>query len=311
MNMKRRDFIKKSIGAGVAVSAALTFGNSEKLLGSQLPGKINTDYDIVAIKGGEPDIMLRKAIEAMGGLGKYIKKGQKVLIKPNIGWDAIPERAANTNPVLISELVKQCFNAGAKEVNVFDNTCNEWTQCYKNSGIEKAVKDAGGKMVPGNSESYYQYVELPKGTKLKNAKVHELVLSSDVFINVPVLKHHDSAGLSIAMKNLMGIVWDRGFWHRNDLHRCIAEFPLSYKPHLNIVDAYNVMMKNGPRGISVSDVQKMQYLLVSTDIVAIDAAAAKIFGTQPEQIKYIRIAADELKSGRRDLENLKINRITL
>jgi len=304
--MKRRDFIRKSISAGVFTGAALTFGGYGRIFANTVNSVL--PYDLVAVKDGESDLMLDKALQAMGGIQNFVKKGQTVVVKPNIGWDVIPEKAANTNPLLIKRLVEHCFTAGAKEVYVFDNTCDNWTSCYKNSGIEKAAKDAGAKIAPGHSESYYQKIDVPKGQNLKDAKVHELILSSDVFINVPVLKSHGSAKLTISMKNLMGIVWDRRFWHRNNLNQCIADFATYRKPDLNIVDAYNVMTKNGPRGVSQADVVKMRYLIVSTDMVAADAAAAKIFGMDPEEVKYIQIAND-MGIGQMDLSKLNIGRI--
>ena len=304
--MKRRDFIRKSISAGVFTGAALTFGGYGRIFANTVNSVL--PYDLVAVKDGESDLMLDKALQAMGGIQNFVKKGQTVVVKPNIGWDVIPEKAANTNPLLIKRLVEHCFTAGAKEVYVFDNTCDNWTSCYKNSGIEKAAKDAGAKIAPGHSESYYQKIDVPKGQNLKDAKVHELILSSDVFINVPVLKSHGSAKLTISMKNLMGIVWDRRFWHRNNLNQCIADFATYRKPDLNIVDAYNVMTKNGPRGVSQADVVKMRYLIVSTDMVAADAAAAKIFGVDPEEVKYIQIAND-MGIGQKDLSKLNIGRI--
>lgn len=304
--MKRRDFIRKSISAGVFTGAALTFGGYGRIFANTVNSVL--PYDLVAVKDGESDLMLDKALQAMGGIQNFVKKGQTVVVKPNIGWDVIPEKAANTNPLLIKRLIEHCFTAGAKEVYVFDNTCDNWTSCYKNSGIEKAAKDAGAKIAPGHSESYYQKIDVPKGQNLKDAKVHELILSSDVFINVPVLKSHGSAKLTISMKNLMGIVWDRRFWHRNNLNQCIADFATYRKPDLNIVDAYNVMTKNGPRGVSQADVVKMRYLIVSTDMVAADAAAAKIFGMDPEEVKYIQIAND-MGIGQMDLSKLNIGRI--
>jgi uncharacterized protein (DUF362 family) len=243
-------------------------------------------------------------------MGKFISRGQTVVIKPNIGWDVIPERAANTNPKLIGRIIKLCYNAGAKKVYVFDNTCDQWQKCYKNSGIEKAAKDAGAEVVPGNAESYYHEVEISKGKKLKKAKVHELILESSVFINVPVIKHHSSADISLAMKNLMGAVWDRRYWHRNDLHQCIADFTTYCKPTLNIIDGYRVLQKNGPRGVSEEDVITSKALIISTDIVAADAAATKIFGSDPKNIDYIRIA-NEMKVGQINLDALNINRIKL
>jgi len=308
--MDRRDFIKKSIGTGIAAGAVVTFGGFPNIFANSKTLTGDKPFDLVAVKGGEPGAMFDKAIESLGGIKKFIKPNQTVVIKPNIGWDTSPERAANTNPGLVYRIIQQCKNAGAKDVYVFDHTCDTWTRSYANSGIEKAVKDAGGTIVSGDSEGYYHDVEIKQGKKLKSAKVHQLILESDVFINVPVLKHHSSASLTSTMKNLMGVVWDRGYWHRNDLHQCIADFAAFNKPTLNVVDAYAVMKRNGPRGVSVADVVEMKSLLVSTDMVTADAAAAKLFGVEPEQIAYIKKAHD-MKAGRMDLQNLNIDRIKI
>jgi uncharacterized protein (DUF362 family) len=307
--MKRREFINKTVKAGFIAGSALSLGNYSQLFGynSILPPE---EYQLAAIRGGEPDIMFDEAIKALGGMTNFVKKGQTVVVKPNIGWDVPPERAANTNPALVSRIIKHCFEAGAKDVYVFDNTCDNWKRAYANSGIEKAAKDAKAKVVSGATESYYQKVTVAQGKKLKEAKVHELILNCDVFINVPVLKHHGSADLTIAMKNLMGIVWDRGYWHRNDLHQCIADFTSYRKPDLNVVDAYNVMKRNGPRGVSKADVVNMKSLIVSSDIVAADSAASKLFSQEPEKIAHIRIA-NEMKLGKMDLEKLNIYRKTI
>jgi uncharacterized protein (DUF362 family) len=307
--MDRRDFLRKSFQAGLLTGTAASLGKIPNLFAYpnlQSP----TQYDLVAIKGGEPDIMFDKAIESLGGMKAFVKKGQKVVVKPNIGWDVTPDRAGNTNPLLVKRIIQHCYEAGAKEVYVFDNTCDDWKRCYSNSGIEKAVKDAGGKIVSGDSERYYQQVEVKKGKKLKDTKVHELILESDVFINVPILKNHSSTELTISMKNLMGNVWDRGYWHRNDLNQCIADFTSFRKPDLNIVDAYFVLKRNGPRGVSKGDVVLMKSQIISTDIVAADAASAKLFGIEPSEIPHIRIAS-ELNLGQIDLSKLNINRIIL
>jgi len=307
--MDRRDFFKRSILAGLATGAAMTFGDVKKLFAGISPG-MPAPFDLVAVKGGEPALMFDKAIESLGGMKNFVKQGQTVIVKPNIGWDVPPERAADTNPDLVKRIIEQCYSAGAKTVYVFDNTCDNWIRCYENSGIQKAVKDAGGKIVPGNSESNYQEIEVKNGKKLKKAKVHELILSSDVFINVPVLKSHSGSQVTASMKNHMGIVWDRGYWHRNDLHQCIADFAGWRKPDLNIVDAYRVLMKRGPRGVSVEDVNIMKSLIISRDIVAADAAAAKLFGIDPASVQHIRLAG-EAGVGTIDLNKLNINRIKI
>ena len=307
--MRRRDFLIRGLGAGFVAGTAFTMAPVNDLFAG-LPANASGDYDLVAIRGGEPDTMFDRGIEELGGMRKFIKKGQTVVVKPNIGWDATPERGANTNPILVKRIIEHCFNAGAKQVFVFDNTCNEWTKCYTNSGIEKVVKDAGGTMITGASESYYQDVQLPWGKSLKNVKVHELILKSDVFINVPVLKHHGGANITITMKNLMGVVWDRRFWHANDLHQCIADFAAYRKPDLNIVDAYRVMKRNGPRGVSVDDVVLMRSQIISTDMVAADAASCKLYGIEPQTVNHIKIAG-EAGIGNINLESLNISRISV
>ena len=144
--MKRREFIKKSVGAGVVAGTTLSVLNNENLFAINKYKADELPYDLVAIKGGGPEAMFDKAIASLGGISKFVKRNQTVVVKPNIGWDSTPERAANTNPNLVGRIVEHCIKAGAKDVYVVDHTCNEWTRCYKNSGIEDAVKKAGGKI---------------------------------------------------------------------------------------------------------------------------------------------------------------------
>lgn len=306
--MDRRHFLKNVIGGGIVAGSTMAFGGYAQLLAAT--GEPAAAYDLVAVRGGEPDVMFDRAMASLGGMQAFVPKGSRVLVKPNIGWDVTPDRAGNTNPKLVARIVEHCLQAGAREVSVFDHTCDPWAQCYRNSGIERAVRDAGGKIVSGDSEGYYQRVAVPGGQRLTEAKVHGLLLESDVFINVPVLKHHSSTMLTVGMKNMMGVVWDRGYWHRNDLHQCIADFMTFRKPTLTVVDAYNVMKQNGPRGVSAGDIVLMQSLIVSTDPVAADAAAAKLFGVEPADIRHIELAA-KMQVGRMDLGSLSINRIKL
>jgi uncharacterized protein (DUF362 family) len=277
----------------------------------------NTGFDLIALKGGKgPDELFRKGIGHMGGMGRFVKKGQSVLIKPNMGWDRSPEYGANTDPALIGAIVTECFKAGASDVYVLDHTCDSWKSCYKNSRIEEFAKNAGAKTVPASSEDYYVKTPIPRGKKLKEALVHKLFLQCDVVINVPVLKHHSSTSITASMKNLMGVVWDRYEWHRKDLHQCIADFSTLRRPDLCILDGWRVMIKNGPRGYSTSDVVKYEYLFISTDPVAIDSAGAAVLaktGTvskNAEDIRYIRLGR-EYGLGRTDLDKMNIKRITI
>ena len=305
--MKRRDFINSSVGAGILAGAGL---HSNNLFGSVAETRADLPYDLIAVRGGEAEDMFEKAIAELGGMKQFVKPNQNVVIKPNMAWDTTPERAANTNPKLVAKIVEHCLRAGAKNVYVFDHTCDSWQRCYTNSGIEKAVKDAGGKVVTGNSESMYQEVNIPKGISLKKDKVHELILSSDVFINVPVLKHHNSTTITASLKNLMGVIWDRQWWHKNDLPQCIADFPTFRKPDLNIVDAYRVMKANGPKGVSLSDTITLKAQVISTDIVAADVAAIRLYGLEPNVIGYME-KAQAAGLGTMNLDSLKINRLAM
>ena len=305
--MRRRSFLR---AAGIGAWAGAGFALGDPVRRAFAAESAAGTPDLVAVKNGEPDALFDRGIEALGGMARFVEKGQTVMVKPNIGWNVPPERAANTNPRLVRRIVEHCLQAGAKQVYVFDHTCDAWRDSYRTSGIEQAVKDAGGKLAPGNSEGYFQAVAVPEGRRLREVKEHELVLQADVLINVPVLKSHGGARLTVAMKNLMGVVWDRGEWHANDLHQCIADFATHRKPDLNVVDAYNVLLRHGPRGVSAADVANLRSLLLSTDPVTADAAAAKLFGLEPDAVDYIRIAG-EMGVGRKDLENLAIRRIAL
>ena len=306
-SLSRREFFQKSIAFGAAAYGASLVGWPGNLLAQE-----GAFPDLVAVKNGEPDAMLDKAMEAIGGMSRFVQQGQTVIVKPNIGWNREPETGANTNPLLVKRVVEHCLQAGAKKVYVFDHPVDDSTaeKAYVTSGIEGAAKAAGAVIVPAHDKKYYQEVEIPNATRLKKTSVHELVMESDVLINVPVLKHHMASSLTIAMKNLMGVVWDRNAWHASGLNACIADFCLYKKPTLNIVDAYAVTMKNGPHRARKEDLDYKKTLLVSPDIVAIDAAATKVFGTDPANISYIKQGHD-LGIGNMNLDTLKIERIAL
>lgn len=310
--MDRREFFKALALTGVA--ATLKWDGVMGMMAQSLPASAG-GCDLVAVMGGEPAEMFRKAIAEFGGIGQFVKAGQKVVVKPNIGWDKVPELAGNTNPELVVEIIRQCFDAGAKEVVVFDHTCDDWRKCYKNSGIEDAAKAAGAKVMPAHEESYYREVDLPRGKSLKKAKIHSAILDCDVWINVPILKNHGGAKMTISMKNHMGIVWDRGFFHRNDLQQCIADICTINKPAvLNVVDAYRIMKTNGPRGKSAADVVTTKSLFMSTNIVAVDTAATKFFNqieSMPLDVVGHLAKGEELEVGTMDIDSLKVKRIKI
>ena len=304
----RREFLKKGLSLGIAAGGAIVLGKTDFLQAKETSKVIP---DLVAVKNGEPDAMFKKAMSLMGGMEQFVKKGQTVVVKPNIGFPRKPEVGATTNPLLVKTIIDSCYHAGAKKVYVFDNvvmpTSGNSRNCYKISGIEDAARAARGIIIPVDDFNYKE-VTIPGAKTLKTADVHHLILDSDVFINVPVLKHHGSTHLSIAMKNMMGIVKNRMKYHLTGLDQCIADFCLYKKPDLNIVDAYRVLMSDGPGGPHDEkelNVELKKTLLMSRDIVAVDAAATRIFGKNPEDIGYIKIGHQQ-KTGNMNLSELKI-----
>lgn len=304
--MDRREFLKKSAAIGFGAGLLLL----PKGLRSAVTLAAQENYpDLVALRGGSPEAMFDRGIRLLGGIGRFVKNGQTVLIKPNMSWDLSPEYAGNTSPGLVAAIVKHCRDAGARRVIVMDHAIEHWERSGKNSGILAAATGAGAVYAPAEREGYYQRVAI-NGRRLKETMIHETLLEADVLINVPVLKNHGGAGLTIAMKNLMGCVWNRQAYHASGLQSCIADFLFAKKPDLNIVDAYRVVTRNGPRGGSLGDVAQMGSLIISPDIVAADTAASALLGRKQGEVEYIRLAA-EAGFGQMDLSRLNIQRVAM
>jgi uncharacterized protein (DUF362 family) len=300
MQMKRRELLRR-LGLGVAA-----VGLGQVALG-QKAGRQQQPVVVVAEKD-KPAELVRKAIKALGGMGRFVKKGNRVLIKPNIAFARPPEGAANTNPEVVAELVQLCFEAGAKEVIVLDYTLDPARITYEMSGIAKAAEAKGARVVYVSPPDFVP-VEVPKGKILSayDVRVLKQVLDADVFINVPIAKTHGSARLTLGMKNLMGIIQDRGAWHRSgDLHQCIADFVTAVKPHLTVIDAIRILASGGPKG--PGRVEQKDTIIASTDIVAADAYATTLFGLTPNDVPHI-IKAAELGVGVADLKRVKIVKV--
>jgi uncharacterized protein (DUF362 family) len=334
--MDRRQFIGRLLGLGGAAAAAL-LGLDRLYASGRLPapprfpdpastrktedGLSTTALnfpELVAVKcapgaaarADTPARLFAAGIAALGGMARFVPKGGTVVIKPNIGWDVTPDRGANTNPLLVKAIVEASLAAGAAKVYVFDHSCDYWKACYKSSGIEDAAKAGGAVVAPAGSESYYQRIEVKGTSALGTLKVHELVLEADCLVNVPVLKSHGGAGMTCALKNLMGAVWDREAFHYRGLDRCIAESALAIRPRLCVADASRIMLTGGPRGTGASRYADLGMQILGADMVAVDAAAAKTFGSKAEAFPYIGMAA-ALGLGTTDLERLDIRRIAL
>lgn len=317
--MERREFLKKTAVAALFSTIARWTAPLHAAPVEKPAASADGTPDIVAVRGGTPEEMFKRAIAELGGMEKFVKKGQSVTIKPNIAWDKTPELAATTNPGLVAAVVKACFDAGAAKVQIFDTTCNAWKSSYRNSGIQEAAEKAGAIVVGGDSErdknylkEYYRETPVPRGKTLKKADVHKFVLDCDVLINIPILKVHGGAVMTCCMKNLMGIVSKEyhRYFHRHGLNQCIADCCSIRPPDLNIVDAYRVMHKRGPRGVDASDVKELGYLLAGRDMVALDTASAAMLDLKNRRIGHLS-AGVALGLGTTRLKDLNIKRITM
>lgn len=251
----------------------------------------------------KPDEIVKKAVEAMGGMKRFVSRGDVVVIKPNIGWDRMPVHAANTNPEVVASLIRLAFDAGAKTVRVADGSCNDANRCFQRSGIWKASSKLGADVVLP-AEHRYRTMRL-KQEVLDEWPVFTALIDADKVINVPVAKHHNLAKYTGAMKNWYGVLGGR----RNRLHQnidtSIADLATFMRPTLTVIDAIRVLMRNGPQGGNIDDAKDTHTIIASTDQVAADALACSLIGQKPENIAYLAMA-DARKIGTSRYETLKV-----
>jgi uncharacterized protein (DUF362 family) len=266
--------------------------------------------ELSVARGGSPEELTRAVLDSQGGMGRFVAPGDDVIIKPNIcvGYYTY-EYAATTNPFVIGELVRQALDAGAAKVRVMDFPFGtSAAQAYKTSGIGEEVEQAGGEMEIMGKFKYVE-TEIPGALDLKSCAIYDDILKTDVLINVPIAKHHGLARLTLGMKNLMGVILNRPMMHANIVYR-LADLTSIVKPDLTVVDAVRILHTNGPSGGSLDYVSKLDTMIASTDIVAVDSYAATLFGMQPAELPYVRSGV--LKGlGRMDLENLRIDEIAI
>jgi uncharacterized protein (DUF362 family) len=281
---------------------------------AQVPAATSTPSagppDLVVARGGEPEALVRQAMAALGGMERFVQPGYNVIIKPNIcvAYHTY-EYAATTNPWVVAALVKLCREAGAGRVRVMDNPFGGTPEeAYLRSGIQEQVLAAGGEM---EIMPQFKFVptDIPEGRDLRRCDIYDEVLNADLVIDVPIAKHHNLARLTLAMKNLMGVIRDRPAMHSN-LGQRLADLASRVRPGLIVVDAVRILTANGPTGGNLDDVRKIDTVLATTDIVAADSYAATLFGKQPLELEYVR-AATEMELGRSDLGSLRIEEISL
>ncbi len=302
--ISRRTFLKVGLAAGAGIYGMSYFGTLRKRPAIKKLKDQRLKPGVVVAHGNVTDTvdelattreMVRRALNALGGMDKLVTKGNRVIIKPNIAWNQKPEFAANTNPGVVAALVELCREAGASQVKVMDHTCSANPETsYISSGIADAARRAGA-VVGYIDKGRFRDYPIPDGKVLKSWQFYEEMVSAgevDVLINVPIAKQHGTSRLSMGLKNVFGMIGgDRGSLH-TDIHPKIADLNKFVAIDLTVLDAFRILKNHGPTGGRLDDVdnstERARRIIVSTDPVAVDAYGATLFGIQPKDIGYIR-----------------------
>ncbi len=302
--MHRRDFVRYMAALGLVSGAGRLVLPEEVWAMAPLV----TPQPLVAkAQGTNYAQMVGDAIQALGGMKKFVNAGEVVVVKPNMAWDRPPEMAANANPAVVRQVVELCLQAGAKQVKVLDYTCDDARKAYAASGIQAAVegiKDPRA-VVKFVDERGFVEVRIEKARALKKWSFYKDILEADRFINIPVAKQHSEARLTMCLKNMMGAIgpW-RGRIHVG-LHQNIADMNLILRPDLHVLDATRILLRNGPKGGRLEDVAVKNLVFAGTDPVALDALGTELFGLKPADIGYIT-RAHQAGRGEMDLSKIKI-----
>ncbi|MBN2847451.1 MAG: DUF362 domain-containing protein [Coriobacteriia bacterium] len=248
--------------------------------------------DLAVYRGDDPAANTRAAVLALGGMERFVKPGARVVVKPNIITGRDPELATTTNPQAVAEVVRMALEAGAASVVVFDRPTGDPRTSYTVSGIQAAVEAAGGSMKTLSDRNFERF-EIPAGQELTSWPLVTDVFEADTFINMPIGKTHGLAGLTLSMKNLMGIMGGaRGEVHQR-FHQKIVDLATLVQPHLVILDAYRIMIRNGPTGGKLEDVATTKTVVAGTNMPSVDAYGTTLFGMQPTDLEYLRNAGEQ------------------
>lgn len=297
----RRRFLKhlglSSAGVAGVCAVGLSFhdrGRHEPITHAS-PGHVRdftvgleAESSLLVIARGDAAGATRAAIDALGGMGRFVRPGETVVVKPNVGWDRTPIQAANTNPIVVATVVRLCREAKAGRVIITDNSCNEAKRCFTRSGIWKAAQDAGGEIVIPAGHRFRPY-DLG-GVILGRMPVLGPAVQADRFINIPIAKHHGLSGFTGGMKNLYGVLGGRRNRLHQDINQSIADLATFLRPTLTVMDATRVLLRNGPQGGDINDTLAVNEVIASQDPVAVDAYSCGLIGLKPEDLPYILLA---------------------
>jgi uncharacterized protein (DUF362 family) len=245
---------------------------------------------LVVVQGGEPQALVQRALEDMGGIRRFVSRQDVVVLKPNIAWDRTPEQAANTNPEVVAEVVRQCWQAGARRVIVTDVSCNEPRRCFQRSGIQAAALAEHAEVILPDPELFRE-VDLG-GVVLKSWPVFTPFLEADKIINLPIAKHHILTGATLGMKNWYGVLGGQRNRLHQQIHQSLADLASFMLPTFTLLDGYRILLRNGPTGGNLEDVALKKTIVAGTDPVALDAYVAKAWwNLDPEHLPYLQMAA--------------------
>ncbi|MBI5966286.1 MAG: DUF362 domain-containing protein [Deltaproteobacteria bacterium] len=294
----RRDFLKAAT-AGLAMSLA----------GKPAFLDATDEYDLVVISG-DPAAATKRAIEAMGGISRFVKKGRRVVLKPNMSFSNPPEWGSTTHPLVVATVAQACMDAGAQRVVVLDYPLRPAELCLRRSGIQEACKPIKGVHVLALEErKFFREVKVPQGKILDRVEILKEVLDSDVLINLPQAKTHSATGVSLGIKGLMGLIWDRWSFHsKYNINQALADLATVIKPQLTILDATRALVSGGPGG--PGDVQKPNLIIAGVDPVAVDSFGVTVvpwYGQnfKGRQVEHL-LAAHQRGLGKIDVEQLRL-----
>jgi uncharacterized protein (DUF362 family) len=267
------------------------------------------DYDLVAISG-EPVAATRKALEAMGGISRFVKKGQRVVLKPNMSFSRTPDFSATTHPLVVATAAQACIEAGAQQVLILDHTLQRAEFCLERTGIRDACKNIPGVHVLALQEKkFFHEIKIPQGKVLERVEVMKEILDNQVLINIPVAKSHSATNVSLGMKGLMGLIWDRESFHSQyNINQAIADLATVIKPQLTILDATRALASGGPGG--PGEVKKPNLVIAGIDPVAVDSYGVTVvpwYGQnfKGRQVEHLLVAYQR-GLGKIDIDQLKI-----
>ncbi len=309
------------IGSGALVaSGALAFGGyvfygsrqrfsrkAEHTIRDHRVAMTATVPQMVIARGPDPAINVRAALKRMGGMGRFVSRDDVVVIKPNIGWDATPVQAANTQPAVVAEVARACLELKPKRVIVCDCPVAESRKSFELSGILKAALEVGAEVIPPEDSSFYT-VKISE--RLGTWDILAPFVEATKLINVPVAKHHSLSGVVAGMKNWIGVTTKLRMLFHNDIHRSIAELAALMRPTLTVMDATRVIMAKGPRGGNLDDVKPIKTVAVGTDPVALDTWANSLFDIPTDKLPESISIAQSLGVGQMDFKALSPVEIT-